>query len=159
MAKLARALVDAQGIQQPQKPQEEKGGDDQEKAQETLSVSPAMLKSVIGRNHSEFSSSRQQDAVEFFQHLLDQMSRTEKSSSSWFQAALLSDGSGDGGVESLFRFQFEDRFECLGSQRVMYKTRDDNVLALDIPVESASNIDHNVLKLLLLAYLDAYVPH
>lgn len=36
-------------------------------------VRPAYFKSVIGRGHPEFSTFHQQDAVEFFQHLLNQV--------------------------------------------------------------------------------------
>ena len=40
-------------------------------------IAPQMFKSVIGRGHPEFSSNRQQDAQEFFMHLLSTMDRVE----------------------------------------------------------------------------------
>ena len=40
-------------------------------------IAPQMFKSVIGRGHPEFSTNRQQDAQEFFMHLLSLMDRTE----------------------------------------------------------------------------------
>jgi ubiquitin carboxyl-terminal hydrolase 5/13 len=35
------------------------------------SVRPASFKSLVGRGHPEFSSARQQDAAEFWVHLLE----------------------------------------------------------------------------------------
>lgn len=43
------------------------------------SVRPQFFKSLVGRNHEEFSSMRQQDASEFFLHLLTLMDKAEAS--------------------------------------------------------------------------------
>lgn len=37
-----------------------------------------MLKALLGEGHPEFSTSRQQDAVEFFQFLMQNVERKEK---------------------------------------------------------------------------------
>ena len=40
---------------------------------------------------------------------------------------------------NVYRFQTEDRVQCLESQRVSYKRAVTNVLPLDIPLEAATN--------------------
>ena len=113
-AKLARALVSCEGM--PDFPG-------------TPSVAPRMFKTVIGRGHPEFSTGRQQDAVEFFQHLLEQLQRRERA-----------DAGRLGGARSTaaaFAFDFEDRIQCAQSEGVAYSSRQDNVLALRLPFEEA----------------------
>ena len=39
---------------------------------------PRMFKQLVGKGHPEFSTGRQQDAVEYFQHFLDVMTRAER---------------------------------------------------------------------------------
>lgn len=46
-------------------------------SQEQDGIAPQMFKSVIGRGHPEFSTSRQQDAQEFFMHLVSTIDRAE----------------------------------------------------------------------------------
>eukprot|EP00971_Amphidinium_carterae_P097486 1929063-Amphidinium_carterae.1 len=41
---------------------------------------PAYSKALIGKNHPEFSSGRQQDAAEFVQYFLEQLARVERTS-------------------------------------------------------------------------------
>merc|ERR1719478_1155607 len=41
-------------------------------------VRPQQFKSLIGAGHPEFSTGRQQDAAEFFEHLLDRLESAEK---------------------------------------------------------------------------------
>ena len=45
--------------------------------QEQDGIAPQMFKSVIGHGHPEFSTSRQQDAEEFFMHLVSTIDRAE----------------------------------------------------------------------------------
>ena len=45
--------------------------------QEQNGITPQMFKTLIGRGHPEFSTNRQQDAQEFFMHLLSILDRTE----------------------------------------------------------------------------------
>lgn len=47
-------------------------------AAEPCAVKPAAFKSLVGRGHAEFSSSRQQDAGEYFGHLLEAVARAER---------------------------------------------------------------------------------
>ncbi|KDO30848.1 hypothetical protein SPRG_04749 [Saprolegnia parasitica CBS 223.65] len=97
---------------------------------------PLMLRSLVGENHPEFSSNRQQDAMEYIQHFLELLTTKEKSTSpSRLDAGPL----GRLPTSSLFDFTFEDRLECLGSRKVKYVTRHDNVLQLQIPLDAAVN--------------------
>ena len=121
LAKLCSALTLARGVQR-----------EKNDAGETMSVSPDMFKALIGRGHPEFGSSRQQDSVEFFQYFLEQAARAERT-----EASLLPESHAE--VSSSFTFEFEDRFQCAETRKVMYKARADNVLALSVPVGQATN--------------------
>jgi len=113
-AKLARAMVRCEGM--PDFPG-------------TPSVAPRMFKTVIGRGHPEFSTGRQQDAVEFFQHLLEQLQRRERADAGRLGGAR--------GVAAAFTIDFEDRIQRAQSEGVAYSSRQDNVLALRLPFEEA----------------------
>lgn len=41
-------------------------------------IKPHMFKVLIGKDHPEFKTGHQQDACEYWQHLLDKMLRAEK---------------------------------------------------------------------------------
>ncbi|XP_062180355.1 ubiquitin carboxyl-terminal hydrolase 14-like [Phragmites australis] len=88
-------------------------------------IRPRMFKTVIAANHSEFSSMRQQDALEFFLHLIDRV-----------------DHANPGNYESNpctgFKFIVEERVQC-PSGKVSYNTRSDNILSLSIPLHEATN--------------------
>lgn len=98
-------------------------------------IPPRMLKSVVGAGHPEFSTSRQQDALEFYQYLLELVERT--------------DGGAGGGAGALpsaggaraFQFRVQDRIQCGASGKVKYVTKADNVLSLNIPLSRATNKD------------------
>ncbi len=87
-----------------------------------------MFKSLIGRGHPEFSTMKQQDAMEFFQHFLQAIDRLEKSL-------------GNPSTASCFKFTTEDRIECNTSHMVKYSKRQENILPLPIPIEKATNLD------------------
>ncbi|RHY93041.1 hypothetical protein DYB37_001323 [Aphanomyces astaci] len=87
---------------------------------------PLMLRSVVGKDHADFSSNRQQDAMEYLQHLLSVLDAAEAEDTS---------------TSPLFAFTMEDRLECLTSQQVRYVCRRENVLQLGIPLDAATNAD------------------
>ena len=62
-------------------------------------IKPQMFKSLIGKDHPEFSSAKQQDALEYFQHLLEKFQRAEK--------AAKGPNPGD-----IFEFELETRLQC-----------------------------------------------
>eukprot|EP00189_Rhodosorus_marinus_P011035 CAMPEP_0184740530 /NCGR_PEP_ID=MMETSP0315-20130426/3515_1 /TAXON_ID=101924 /ORGANISM="Rhodosorus marinus, Strain UTEX LB 2760" /LENGTH=798 /DNA_ID=CAMNT_0027210223 /DNA_START=93 /DNA_END=2486 /DNA_ORIENTATION=- len=93
---------------------------------------PRMFKNLIGRNHPEFSTGGQQDAMEFYQHLLDQIFKAERvGSSRWNE---------DPGLTSdLFKLELEERLEDTQSKQVQYRKRSDNVLPIFITTDAAVN--------------------
>lgn len=76
-----------------------------------------------------------QDAVEYFQHLLEVMARSERAS-----GGRLGDNVPDlAPTSAAFQFAVEDRVRCAESGRVSYRRTPSNVLALDIDPAAATN--------------------
>ncbi|XP_062018415.1 ubiquitin carboxyl-terminal hydrolase 14 [Rosa rugosa] len=88
-------------------------------------IPPRMFKAVIAASHPEFSSMRQQDALEFFLHFLDQVERAHG-------------GSPEIDPARSFKFGIEDRILC-SSGKVAYNRRLDYILSLNIPLHEATN--------------------
>ncbi|KAF8414013.1 hypothetical protein HHK36_002011 [Tetracentron sinense] len=88
-------------------------------------IRPHMFKAVIAASHPEFSSMRQQDALEFFLHLLDQVERANA-------------GKSDSDPSRSFKFGIEERLLC-SSGKVAYNRRVDYILSLNIPLHEATN--------------------
>ncbi|KAL6199239.1 hypothetical protein ACLB2K_029025 [Fragaria x ananassa] len=88
-------------------------------------ISPRMFKAVIAASHPEFSSMRQQDALEFFLHFLDQVERAHG-------------GRPEIDPARSFKFGIEDRIKC-SSGKVAYNRRLDYILSLNIPLHEATN--------------------
>jgi len=91
-------------------------------------ISPQMIKGLLGEGHPSFSTNLQQDALEYFQHLLTKIQRSDKARN---EAAL--------DVTKHFRFDLETRIQCNESKQVRYTSNESNALSLQIPVESATN--------------------
>ena len=102
-------------------------------------IAPRMFKQLVGKNHAEFSTSRQQDAVEYFQHLLEVMTRAERND--------VRDRLGTQAREEReivlsakqFEFDVEEKVTCAVSGAVRYVRRRENVLPLEVPVDAATN--------------------
>ncbi|CAN6694463.1 unnamed protein product [Malus baccata var. baccata] len=88
-------------------------------------IPPRMFKAVIAASHPEFSSMRQQDALEFFLHFLDQVERVHS-------------GRPEVDPARSFKFGIEDRIMC-SSGKVAYNRRLDYILSLNIPLHAATN--------------------
>ncbi|KAL8046490.1 hypothetical protein ABFX02_08G180900 [Erythranthe guttata] len=88
-------------------------------------VPPQMFKSVIAAKHPEFSTMRQQDALEFFLHLIDQVERVNT-------------GNPIFDPSRSFKFGIEERLQC-PSGKVAYNKRYDYILSLSIPLHRATN--------------------
>lgn len=88
-------------------------------------IRPRMFKSVIAASHPEFSTMRQQDALEFFLHLIDQVERVNA-------------GKPETDPARSFKFGIEERLQC-PSGKVAYNKRNDYILSLTIPLEKATN--------------------
>lgn len=127
MAKFADGVLSGKYSPLPDKERDETT--DPKEDQDQDGIAPQMFKSVIGRGHPEFSTNRQQDAQEFFMHLLSLMDRTERTASGPLNP-----------VDS-FRFQVEERTQCMQSGNVRYNSREDTLLSLSIPMEAVLNKD------------------
>lgn len=91
-------------------------------------MAPRMFKYLVGKGHPEFSSGKQQDVVEYLQHLLDFMQKYDKQNLSHYapsDATSLSD---------LFEFHIQDKFTCNTTDQVKYfAPATMNTLSLTIP--------------------------
>ena len=103
-------------------------------------VEPRFFRFLLGKGHSEFSSARQQDASEFFQHLLELYSRSYQ--------AIASSSSGRKFIlprllpcpRDLFCFSVEERLFCSQSKTTRYSSvKGETILRLNIPLEAAEN--------------------
>uniref|UniRef100_A0A8C1WDH3 Ubiquitin carboxyl-terminal hydrolase n=1 Tax=Cyprinus carpio TaxID=7962 RepID=A0A8C1WDH3_CYPCA len=92
--------------------------------QQQRGISPKMFKALVSKGHPEFSSDRQQDAHEFFLHLINLVERNSSGS----------ENPGD-----VFRFLVEERVQCCQTQKVRYTQRVDYLMQLPVPLEAASN--------------------
>jgi ubiquitin carboxyl-terminal hydrolase 5/13 len=97
-------------------------------AKEQKGIRPRTFKQLVGRGHPEFSTKRQQDAQEFFLHLVNLLERN----------SVLSGHSSN--PADCFKFQIEDRLQCEASKKVNYRSRTEYLLSLPVPMESASNL-------------------
>uniref|UniRef100_A0A8C5CWW1 Ubiquitin carboxyl-terminal hydrolase n=1 Tax=Gadus morhua TaxID=8049 RepID=A0A8C5CWW1_GADMO len=87
-------------------------------------LSPKMFKALVSKGHPEFSSSRQQDAQEFLQHVITLVERNS---------------GGSENPSDVFRFLTEERVQCCQTRRVRYNQRVDYVMQLPVPIEAATN--------------------
>ncbi|KAJ5326111.1 Ubiquitin carboxyl-terminal hydrolase 14 [Penicillium brevicompactum] len=83
-------------------------------------VAPAMFKYLIGEGHEEFSTMRQQDAFEFLLHLFKSVSRSNRASG-------LYDPVQD------FRFQVEQRLQCMSCKKVRYRVDEQENISVAVP--------------------------
>ncbi|XP_058209961.1 ubiquitin carboxyl-terminal hydrolase 14-like isoform X2 [Rhododendron vialii] len=90
-------------------------------------IPPRMFKGVIAASHPEFSTMRQQDALEFFLHFIDQVERVNA-------------GKPEFDPSTSFKFGIEERLLC-PSGKVAYNRRHDYILSLSIPLHLATNKD------------------
>lgn len=89
-------------------------------------IPPRMFKTLVGRGHPGFSSNRQQDAQEFFLHIINIIDRHSRHQTN---------------PTDCFKFQVEERYQCSRSNKVKYTYRTEYLLPLPIPVETAINKD------------------
>lgn len=85
-------------------------------------IAPAMLKHLIGRGHPEFSTMRQQDALELLQHLFKLVTRSQHP-----------DGTRD--PTRPFQFEMEQRLQCISCKKVKYSTTEQDSVFLNVPLD------------------------
>ena len=92
--------------------------------EEPSGISPGMFKILVGRGHPDFSTKRQQDAQEFFLHIVNLLERNSKNQNNPSDA---------------FKFKVEERVQCCSTKKVKYSHRSDMILALNIALDAAVN--------------------
>ncbi|KAK7864561.1 hypothetical protein R5R35_007330 [Gryllus longicercus] len=115
MAKLGVGLMSGKYSRPPAEP----GVEDSQPG-----ISPHMFKALVSRGHPEFSTKRQQDAQEFFMHLINTLERHSRHQQN---------------PSECFKFSVEDRFQCSVSKKVKYTYRAEYSLPLSIPLDAATN--------------------
>jgi ubiquitin carboxyl-terminal hydrolase 5/13 len=86
-----------------------------------------MFKSLVGKDHAEFSTMKQQDAGEFVIHLLEYVRRAAKQA-------------GTDEVTSIFGFAVEERLECTECHGVRYKTENQELLSMQVPIKKKEEV-------------------
>ena len=132
MSKLAYGLLSGKYSKQPEA-MIIKGPDDAEVTTypEQEGIKPQMFKNLIGKGHHEFSTKRQQDAQEFYLHLINIVDRNHQ--------LVQGPTSAENPTRGL-SFQIEERIQCLASNKVTYTTRNEYLLSLPIPLDAAVNL-------------------
>ncbi|XP_043926319.1 ubiquitin carboxyl-terminal hydrolase 13 isoform X2 [Protopterus annectens] len=127
MAKLGYGLLSGQYSKPPVKSELIEQVKKKDYKYQPQEISPRMFKALVGKDHPEFSSNRQQDAQEFFLHVINLVERNSS-----------------GLVENptdVFRFLMEERIQCCQSKKVRYTQRVDYLMQLPVPIEAATNKD------------------
>ncbi|KAI0757733.1 ubiquitin carboxyl-terminal hydrolase 14 [Daedaleopsis nitida] len=99
-------------------------------------VRPAGFKALVGKGHEEFATMRQQDAEEFFTHLVTVLRRDAKRLGA------------DAGKEptEVFAFGMEQRLECGECKRVRYRVDGCDTASVPVPAkETGKDVEGKVL--------------
>lgn len=91
-----------------------------------LGVSPHMYRQLVGKHHPEFATKRQQDAHEFYLHLLTLLQRNSRHKPN---------------PADCLKFAVEERIKCSESNCVRYTTRAEHHLPLPVPLSAATNVE------------------
>nr|XP_020654720.1 ubiquitin carboxyl-terminal hydrolase 13 isoform X2 [Pogona vitticeps] len=126
MAKLGHGLLSGQYSKPPMKSELIEQVMKEEHKPQHNGISPRMFKAFVSKGHPEFSSSRQQDAHEFFLHLINLIERNHIGSEN---------------PSDVFRFLVEERTQCCQSRKVRYTERVDYLMQLPVAMEAAANKD------------------
>ncbi|CAL8253290.1 unnamed protein product [Merluccius merluccius] len=124
MAKLGYGLLSGQFSKPPMKSELIEQVMKEEHKHQQKGISPKMFKALVSKGHPEFSSSRQQDAHEFLQHIINLVERNS---------------GGSENPSDVFRFLVEERVQCCQTRRVRYSQRVDYLIQLPAPIEAATN--------------------
>ncbi|XP_076135192.1 ubiquitin carboxyl-terminal hydrolase 13 isoform X1 [Alosa pseudoharengus] len=124
MAKLGHGLLSGLYAKPPMKSELIEQVMKEEYKKQQNGISPRMFKALVSRGHPEFSSNRQQDAQEFFLHLINLVERNSVASEN---------------PSDVFRYLVEERVQCCQTQKVRYSQRVDYLMQLPAPLEAASN--------------------
>ncbi|XP_051779905.1 ubiquitin carboxyl-terminal hydrolase 13 isoform X2 [Erpetoichthys calabaricus] len=130
MAKLGQGLLSGQYSKPPVKSELIEQVMKEEYKSFQNGISPRMFKALTSKGHPEFASSRQQDAQEFFLHLINQIERNSEGTET---------------PSDVFRYLVEERIQCCQSRKVRYTHRVDYLMQLPVPVEAATNKEELIM--------------
>ncbi|XP_053316176.1 ubiquitin carboxyl-terminal hydrolase 13 isoform X1 [Spea bombifrons] len=126
MAKLGYALLSGQFAKPPVKCELIEQVVKEEQKPQPKGITTQMFKALVSKGHPEFSSNRQQDAQEFFLHIINLIERNSIGSEN---------------PSDVFRFLVEERTQCCQSRKVRYTQRVDYLMQLPVAMEAATNKD------------------
>ncbi|KAI8599774.1 hypothetical protein EDD21DRAFT_378997 [Dissophora ornata] len=108
-------------------------------------IAPGMLKALIGQGHPEFSTMRQQDSFEFFQHLVKTITQNERNSGN--------------DPTKTFEFSNEQRLQCTDCKKVRYSRVTTTALTIPVPAtkKASTGEEDEYESVTLERCLDAYV--
>ncbi|KAL4927448.1 ubiquitin-specific protease UBP14 [Aspergillus undulatus] len=111
-------------------------------------LAPSMFKHLIGRDHPEFSTMRQQDAFEFLLHVFKHVTLSKH------PVGMVNP------IES-FRFNLEQRLQCLKCEGVRYRLDEQDNISIPVPArQKAHTLDtgpnHSFEPVTLFDCLDAF---
>mmetsp|Transcript_34002 Transcript_34002/g.59260 ORF Transcript_34002/g.59260 Transcript_34002/m.59260 type:complete len:744 (-) Transcript_34002:35-2266(-) len=87
-----------------------------------------MFKQIVGKGHGEFSGSKQQDAYEYFNHLLTEIERADKANRQEF-------------IGKIFEFYLTTRLQCQSCNGVIYRENKTSSVSLSIPIDYSQDSD------------------
>ncbi len=89
-------------------------------------IKPGMYKALVGKDHAEFSTMKQQDAGEFLLHLLDLVRRSQKANPVGEDPT------------KIFGYALEERLQCDSCKKVRYQRTDSELLPISVPVNEGA---------------------
>jgi ubiquitin carboxyl-terminal hydrolase 5/13 len=101
-----------------------------------VGIKPSMFKNLVGKDHAEFKTMRQQDSEEFFKHLIGMIQKNQSSSSS----GVGMDGENEVDPTDIFKFTLEEKLQCGECKKVRYKNVNEETLSIPVPfIEKAKD--------------------
>ncbi|KAJ5102871.1 hypothetical protein N7532_003400 [Penicillium argentinense] len=106
-------------------------------------LAPTMFKYLIGQGHEEFATMRQQDAFEFLLHVFKSISLSKQSDDR-------------ANPVQHFRFQVEQRLQCLDCKGVRYKVDEQDNISVVVPARRISSNETQFEAVTLTECLDMF---
>jgi len=106
-------------------------------AAEEAAVAPRQLRHVLAAGHADFGSNQQQDVLEYFGHVMEQLEKAERAAGGWKESE-----TGAGVPKFLSKmFSFASRTRMVDDQtgKVRYQEQETLSLDLPIPLEASTN--------------------
>lgn len=105
-------------------------------------IRPIMFKTLVGKDHPEFSTMRQQDSEEFLSYLVTMIQKSSNTHAA--HAGMLDDG-GPQDPTDTFKFQMQERLQCDTCKGVRYKTVVEESVSMPVPFIEASASEVNAV--------------